>query len=59
MLAVTADAIGEGRVQAIAAIVRVQFTERVQAGLGIFGLYPATDPKSLIDFAEWRKRNGR
>ena len=34
-------------------------TERVQAGSGIFGLYPATDPKSLTDFAEWRKKNGR
>jgi regulator of RNase E activity RraA len=34
-------------------------TERVQAGQGIFGLYPATDEKSLSDFAEWRKKNGR
>jgi regulator of RNase E activity RraA len=34
-------------------------TERVQAGQGIFGLYPATDPQSLQDFAEWRKKNGR
>ena len=33
--------------------------ERVQAGSGIFGLYPATDPRSLTDFAEWRKKNGR
>jgi hypothetical protein len=28
-------------------------------GLGIFGLYPATDPKSLSDPAEWRKKNDR
>ena len=34
-------------------------TEQVQAGRGIFGLYPATDPKSLEEFAAWRKRNGR
>src|SRR6185503_594264 len=34
-------------------------TERVQAGSGIFGLYPATDPKSLELFATWRKKNGR
>lgn len=34
-------------------------TERVQAGQGIFGLYPATDPKSLDDFATWRKLKGR
>ena len=33
--------------------------ERVHAGSGIFGLYPATDPKSLEFFAEWRKKNGR
>ncbi|HEY4170106.1 MAG TPA: ribonuclease activity regulator RraA [Reyranella sp.] len=33
--------------------------ERVHAGSGIFGLYPATDPKSLELFAEWRKKNGR
>jgi regulator of RNase E activity RraA len=33
--------------------------ERVHAGSGIFGLYPATDPQSLTDFAEWRKKNGR
>ena len=35
---------------------------RLRAGpgrLGIFGLYPATDPKSLERFAEWRKKNGR
>lgn len=34
-------------------------TERVQAGQKIFGLYPATDPKNLEIFAEWRKKNGR
>jgi len=34
-------------------------TERVQAGQGIFGLYPATDEKSLSDFAAWRKAKGR
>jgi regulator of RNase E activity RraA len=34
-------------------------TERVRAGQGIFGLYPATDPKSLEDFAVWRRKNGR
>jgi regulator of RNase E activity RraA len=34
-------------------------TERVQAGQGIFGLYPATDPKNLEVFAAWRKANGR
>lgn len=34
-------------------------TEQVRAGRGIFGLYPATDPKSLEDFALWRKKNGR
>ena len=34
-------------------------TEQVRAGRGIFGLYPATDPQSLTDFAAWRKKNGR
>ena len=34
-------------------------TERVQAGQGIFGLYPATDEKSLSDFAAWRKAKCR
>jgi len=33
--------------------------ERVHAGSGICGLYPANDPQSLTDFAEWRKKNGR
>ncbi len=34
-------------------------TEQVHAGRGIFGLYPATDPRSLEEFAAWRKKNGR
>jgi len=34
-------------------------TEEVGNGRGIFGLYPATDPQTLTDFAEWRKKNGR
>ena len=34
-------------------------TEQVRAGKGIFGLYPATNPQSLEDFAVWRKKNGR
>lgn len=33
--------------------------ERVRAGASIRGLYPATDPASLDDFAAWRQRNGR
>jgi len=31
----------------------------VNSGQGIFGLYPATDEKSLTDFAAWRKKNSR
>ncbi len=34
-------------------------TERVRAGHSIRGLYPATDPNSLVLFAAWRKENGR
>jgi len=34
-------------------------TEQVRAGKGIFGLYPATNPQSLEDFAVWRKKSGR
>jgi regulator of RNase E activity RraA len=34
-------------------------TEEVGKGRGIFGLYPATDPQTLTDFAAWRKANGR
>jgi regulator of RNase E activity RraA len=34
-------------------------TEEVQNGRGIFGLYPATDERTLNDFAAWRRKNGR
>lgn len=34
-------------------------TEEVRKGRGIFGLYPATDDKTLADFAAWRKTKGR
>jgi regulator of RNase E activity RraA len=34
-------------------------TERVRAGAGILGLYPATDEKNLDAFAAWRKQHGR
>jgi regulator of RNase E activity RraA len=34
-------------------------TERVMAGQSILGLYPATDEKTKVDFATWRKANGR
>jgi regulator of RNase E activity RraA len=34
-------------------------TEQVRAGKGIFGLYPPTNEQSLVDFAAWRKTNGR
>lgn len=34
-------------------------TEQVRGGRSILGLYPATDPQTLTDFAEWRKKNGR
>ena len=34
-------------------------TDQVRAGKGIFGLYPPTDPQSLVDFAAWRKANGK
>ena len=34
-------------------------TEQVQNGRGIFGLYPATDEQTLVDFAAWRKATGR
>lgn len=33
--------------------------EQVRNGRSIRGLYPATDPQSLVDFAAWRKENGR
>ncbi len=34
-------------------------TEQVMAGRSILGLYPATDPQTPLDFAAWRKANGR
>lgn len=33
--------------------------EKVAEGRSILGLYPATDPQSLEDFAAWRKTNNR
>ena len=34
-------------------------TEEVRGGRSIIGLYPATKPQTLDDFAAWRKQNGR
>ena len=34
-------------------------TEEVRGGRSIIGLYPATNPKTLEDFAAWRKKHGR
>src|SRR3979411_1478490 len=34
-------------------------SEQVGKGRGIFGLYPATDEQTLLEFAAWRKANGR
>jgi galactonate dehydratase len=34
-------------------------TEEVREGRSILGLYPATDPDTLVRFAAWRKQNGR
>ena len=34
-------------------------TEEVGKGRGIFGLYPATDEQTLMDFAAWRKKMER
>ena len=34
-------------------------TEEVRKGRSILGLYPATDPQTLTDFAAWRKKMGR
>ena len=34
-------------------------TEQAQKGRGIFGLYPATDEQTLVDFAAWRKATER
>lgn len=33
--------------------------EKVSEGRSLVGLYPATDPASLADFAVWRRRHGR
>jgi regulator of RNase E activity RraA len=33
--------------------------EQVGKGRSIFGLYPATDEQTLVDFAAWRKQTGR
>ncbi|MDW3652357.1 MAG: ribonuclease activity regulator RraA [Bacteroidia bacterium] len=33
-------------------------TERVLAGQTIIGLYPATDPQTLIEFEAWKKEKG-
>lgn len=33
--------------------------EKVMEGRSILGLYPATDEKTKVDFAAWRKANGR
>ena len=34
-------------------------TEKVNEGRSILGLYPPTDEQSKVDFAAWRKQNGR
>ena len=34
-------------------------TEEVRGGRSILGLYPATDERTLTDFAAWRRRTGR
>lgn len=34
-------------------------TEQVRAGRSIVGLYPATDPRTLDEFAAWRAAHGR
>ena len=34
-------------------------TAEVQGGRSIVGLYPATDDRTMTDFAVWRKKNGR
>jgi regulator of RNase E activity RraA len=33
--------------------------EQVRTGQSIIGLYPATHPKNLDAFQEWRKKNNR
>jgi regulator of RNase E activity RraA len=34
-------------------------TEQVNNGLAIYGLYPATNEQTMVDFAAWRKIKGR
>jgi regulator of RNase E activity RraA len=34
-------------------------TEEVLKGRSILGLYPATEEQTKVDFAAWRKANGR
>jgi regulator of RNase E activity RraA len=34
-------------------------TEEVRAGRPVIGLYPATQPRTLEDFATWRRKQGR
>jgi hypothetical protein len=34
-------------------------TEEVLKGRSILGLYPAIEEQTRVDFAEWRKKNGR
>jgi regulator of RNase E activity RraA len=34
-------------------------TEEVLKGRSILGLYPATDEKTRVDFAAWRREKGR
>jgi regulator of RNase E activity RraA len=34
-------------------------TEKVNEGRSILGLYPPTDEQSRLDFAAWRRANGR
>jgi regulator of RNase E activity RraA len=34
-------------------------TEEVMKGRSILGLYPATEEQTKLDFAAWRKANGR
>ena len=34
-------------------------TEKVREGRSILGLYPPTEERSRLDFAAWRKANGR
>lgn len=33
--------------------------EKVQGGAATFGLYPPTDPQTLVDFKAWRQQQGR